>query len=40
MSVITAPEQELGTELDLVSTLLPLVMAGKIFSLNLTLLGF
>ena len=31
MSVITALEQELGTELDLVPTLLPLVMAGVIY---------
>ena len=40
MSVITALEQEHGTELDLVPTQLRHVMEGKIFSLNLTLLGF
>ena len=31
MSVITALEQEPGTELDLVPTLFPLVMAGVLY---------
>ena len=34
VSVITALEQELGTELDLVPTLLPLVMAGLLYPVS------